>query len=74
MADGTKIANSAEFRKLINNMAREITPVSTVLNSGSGNPISAMEDRKTYIESIMGTSSTPRMKNSGRIPGYSHGA
>lgn len=56
MADGTKIANSAEFRKLINNMAREITPVSTVLNSGSGNPISAMEDRKTYIESIMGTS------------------
>lgn len=56
MADGTKIANSAEFRKLLNNMAREITPVSTVLNSGSGNPISAMEDRKTYIESIMGTS------------------
>lgn len=56
MADGSLIKDSADFKRMINQFAREINPVGTITPSNGQNALSTIQSRKAEIESMMGTS------------------
>lgn len=55
MADGTLIKDSADFKKMLNQWAREMNPVATITPNTGKTAMQTIDDRMAQIEGMMGT-------------------